>query len=231
MDIKFNHVFGLQSQAAVYHYYATLENVLPSDHDTALESGWLASILHGQPQWYQCRSTRCDLSCGNYHMMPDAQAGFLDLPWPCAELDHIYSAYCYHKKYKKYFEVDQYLAWDRVLGYRDGLGQLIAWSKLRHYSHCAVETVLFAWDYANPALRLGQRSLEHELAWAQQQGYRYVYMGPGYEKINRYKADVQGFEWWTGSAWSKDRDQYVKLCDRDSRIRSCEDLHDLGITL
>lgn len=225
MKILYDHVFGLQNHAEVYHFSATLIDVAPDQHDEALSQGWLVTARNRQPKWYQSRSTRCDLSKVCYDLMPGAE--LLD-PVPHTELDHIYSAYCLHKGYRKYFEIKEHLDWDQYIGYRDVNHELCAWSKLRHYSAQALETVLFAWDYADPAQRLGEKSLWHELAWAKQRGYRWVYMGPGYEKNNLYKSKVTGFEWWTGSSWSQDIDHYVWLCQRDSRISSCLELHDLS---
>ena len=103
----------------------------------------------------------------------------------------------------------------------------VAWAKLRHYTDQAIETSLFVWDYSLPATKLGTHSLEHEIAWAKQQGYEYVYLGPGYERSSVYKADMQGFEWWTGDVWSQDLDHYRWLCRRDSKIKSVADLYDV----
>ena len=231
MYMVFDHAFGLQSQAEVYHFGATLLGVEPHEHNEALAHGWLITTNHGQPKWYQSRSTRCNLEHTDYTMLSADQAQILQDPLPLVEIDHIYSAYCYYKRYKKYFEVGEQLEWDQFMGYYDQDHNLQAWSKLRRYSTEAIETVVFAWDYRNPEQHLGIKTLEHELAWAKSQGYRYVYMGPGYERMNRYKADVVGFEWWTGSEWSTDRDQYRALCERDNKIKSVEDLHGIQTAL
>lgn len=225
MNLTFDHSFGTVSHGEVYHYRAELTEVMPHEHNEALELGWLVTSHQGRPRWYQSRSTRCDLTQITYQVMSAAE--ILD-PVPRAEIDHIYSAYCLHRGFRKYFEVDGGFPNDIYMGYRDTAGDLVAWSKLRPYSPQALETVLFAWDYRDPDLRLGLRTLEHELAWARDRGYRWVYMGPGYERVNRYKANVEGFEWWTGSEWSQDREHYRWLCDRDHRIKSVEDLHGIG---
>lgn len=220
----FDHSFGLQTQAEVYHYSATLVDVQPSEHDRVLEQGWLATAVNKQPHWYQSRSTRCCLDEIDYSIMDSAE---ILIPVPASELDHIYSAYCLYKGFKKYFEVGDQLLWDIFMGYKNNSNELSAWSKLRKYSEKSIETVLFAWDYREPSLKLGIKSLEHELAWAKQNGFRYVYMGPGYERVSRYKSAVKGFEWWTGSEWSRDIEHYTWLCDRDNKIKSCVDLHEL----
>ena len=102
---------------------------------------------------------------------------------------------------------------------------LTAWSKLRRYSKESIESVQFVWDYSNPASHLGLCSLRHEISWAKESGYEYFYMGSGYEKNSIYKSDIDGFEWWTGSEWSTDRDEYIYLCKRDSKISSCHQIH------
>ena len=64
----------------------------------------------------------------------------------------------------------------------------------------------------------------HEFYLANQKGYDYVYTGPGYEKSSIYKADLKGFEWWTGNEWSTDRNKFIKLCKRDSKVKTLEDI-------
>ena len=141
-------------------------------------------------------------------------------------MNSIHQAYCAYKGYAMYFEVNQFLPTDIIIGYYH-IGELVAWSKLRHYSQDSVETVQFVWDYKAPYLRLGEVSLQHELAWARSQGYTRVYMGSGYERSNIYKSQVQGFEWWTGSQWSHDVAEYKFLCSRDSSIQTIKQLYDL----
>ena len=40
-----------------------------------------------------------------------------------------------------------------------------------------------------------------------------------------YKSMYQGFEWWTGSEWSKDKEAYKILCNSDTNTK---DIYDLG---
>jgi hypothetical protein len=229
MKITFEHIYGLQNNAEVYHYIAYLSDVANNEYDNALDQGWLRTVKHGIANWYQSRSTRCNLAITTYDMFAlGTEYAVLD-PLPYSAMDHIYTSYCYLKKFKKYFEVNECLIDDIHFGYYDNQN-LVAWSKLRKYSCNSIETVMFAWDYANPALRLGESSLRHEIAWAKEHNYRYIYLGPGYQRNSIYKSKIPGFEWWTGKEWSSDIAQYKWLCQRDSHITQCEDLHDLRIT-
>jgi len=225
MKIKFNHNFGHQEQGECFHFDCELVDVASHEYTAALEFGFLVQVQNNQPRWYQSRSTRVRTASTNYEMLPNAQ--ILSNPLPLTEMDHIYTAYCYHKKFKKYFEVGQFLEQDQFMGYYTDAGDFVAWAKLRRYSDRAIETALFVWDYSLPASRLGSRSLEHEIAWAKQEGYEFVYLGPGYERSSLYKADISGFEWWNGDVWSTDADEYRRLCRRDSRIKSVADLYDV----
>ena len=46
------------------------------------------------------------------------------------------------------------------------------------------------------------------------------------EKSSIYKSQWKGFEWWTGTRWSRSKREYVRLCERDSKLRSISDLGD-----
>lgn len=224
MKIIFNHNFGHQEQGECFHFGCELVDVDHSEHDHALAQGFLMTVRNGQSHWYQSRSTRVCTDTTNYQQIIDAVE--LQKPLPIVEMDHIYTSYCYYKKFKKYFEVGEILPKDRFIGYYQE-SAFVAWTKMRHYSARAIETTLFVWDYSKPETRLGTRSLEHEIAWAKDQGYQYVYLGPGYERSSCYKANIQGFEWWTGSDWSQDANEYISLCKRDSKIKSVSDLYDV----
>jgi hypothetical protein len=42
-----------------------------------------------------------------------------------------------------------------------------------------------------------------------------------------YKSDFYGFEWWTGTEWSTDKELYKKLCLRDETAKVEYEEHDL----
>lgn len=220
MQIIFSTEFGCHSKNSVIVNTATLINV--TDPDQALEKGWLIEAKNSAPVWYQSRSTRVKLARTNYEYNNEFE--FLPNNYDVVELDKIYTKYCDHKHYKKYFEVNSKLESDRIIGYFID-NKLTAWTKLRSYSEKSIESVLFVWDYSHPETHLGIKSLRSEIAWAKQQGYEYFYMGPGYEKNSIYKSDVDGFEWWTGSEWSTDINKYRYLCKRDSHVASYHQIH------
>lgn len=222
MQIIFSNQFGCHSQSEFILNYPELINVELYEHNQALEQGWLLTIKNNNNYWYQCRSTRTKLDSITYSKLENTN--ILNKPYPLDKLDEIYSNYCAHKHFKKYFEVGKFLDNDIVFGYYYN-DNLTAWSKLRPYSKESIESVQFVWDYANPTSHLGLTSLRHEISWAKDSGYEYLYMGAGYEKNSIYKSDIDGFEWWTGREWSSDKDEYIYLCKRDSKVSSYHQIH------
>ena len=241
MKIIFDHKFGAQEHVHLEHYSATLIDVADNEIDDALAQGWLTDLKSdGDYFWYQCRSTRCNLNkfhtltpCINvserqftknkksifYAMNPELDA---------KHTAEIYLQYCKYKNFTDLFhgEVSNWLECDYKMVYYD-FNNPVAWSKMRMYTENALETVLFVWNYNNPKLRIGVNSLIHELNWAKSNNFKYVYLGPGYESGSIYKADIDGFEWWTGSEWSTNTVEYIRLCERDSKLKTIEQLSNI----
>jgi len=133
---------------------------------------------------------RINLDKTNYELLPNTQFKILT-NWSYGELNSIYMAYC---KYKKFASVMPMFYEDfknnEVVGYYHN-NKLVAWSLIVLYpSQQSVMAEQFAWDYVNPELRLGIRSLEHECAYYKQQGYHYMYL----HGADEYKKDFDGFE-------------------------------------
>ena len=60
---------------------------------------------------------------------------------------------------------------------------------LRIHNTKNVEAVQFAWNYENPKLGLGIKSLKSECAFYKSRGFEYFYLGPADE----YKRTIKGF--------------------------------------
>jgi hypothetical protein len=67
---------------------------------------------------------------------------------------------------------------------------LVAFSLIRVYDKDSVEALQFAWDYAEPKLRLGVESLKNECALYKARGFSYLYLG----FADDYKSQLDGFE-------------------------------------
>ena len=107
---------------------------------------------------------RIKLSETNYSLMDNCKK--IDCPFP-NKLEPIYDAYCRYKKFKSVmpiFPEEYYDDKNEVFGYYDKEQKLVAFSLLRCYNNKNVEAIQFAWDYENPHLRLGIRSLKNECA-------------------------------------------------------------------
>jgi hypothetical protein len=230
MKIVFDHKFGAQEHIHLEHYSATLIDVYDNEIDDALNQGWLTDLdINKNWNWYQCRSTRCNLKKTDYKMYNDNRYKCLEdaSKRPVEVIEKLYEDYCNYKNFNDLFynEVNYWLKCDVLMMYYNI--NCVAWSKLRLYTENALEAVLFTWDYKTPELKIGINSLKHELAWAKKNGFKYMYLGPGYESGSIYKANINGFEWWTGSEWSTNTDEYIRLCNRDSLIKTTKQLSEL----
>jgi hypothetical protein len=104
----------------------------------------------------------------------------------------IYSTYCRHKKFKSVrpFFISEYVTDNaEVIAYYIK-NKIVAYSLIIILDNENVECEQFAWDYADPELTLGLRSIEHECAVYKSRGYKYLYLG--YDDY--YKQKFNGFE-------------------------------------
>jgi hypothetical protein len=107
-------------------------------------------------------------------------------------IQQIYKDYCRHKKFKSVMPIFSSELKDEkndIILYKDN-GKVVAFSILRRYDDKNVEAIQFAWNYENPAMRLGIESLKHECAFYKSKGFDYLYLGGADE----YKRKIEGFE-------------------------------------
>ena len=78
-----------------------------------------------------------------------------------------------------------------IFGYYDN-NELTAWSAYYEYpSKSTAHADQFAWNYKNPKLKLGYKSLRSEIAYFKSKGFDYLILGDIYS----YKQEIQGFEY------------------------------------
>jgi len=132
---------------------------------------------------------RIDLQQTTY--VPDLQAEILD-PVPINDVLRVYRDYCLHKHFQSVMPmVPSRLTapGTEIIGYQHH-GRLVAWSMYRLWDDDNILSDHFAWDYRDPRLRLGIRSIENECAIYRSRGYRWMY----FESVEPYMLDLQGFE-------------------------------------
>lgn len=133
---------------------------------------------------------RVNLAQTNYREI-DLMWAYLARPdW--SELRQIYREYCTYKKFDSVmplFDLQFNDSNTDVIGYISQK-EIVAFSIVKLWDKENAECVQFAWNYANPHLRLGIRSLEHECAIYKQRGFKYLYLGLDHE----YKQQLQGYE-------------------------------------
>lgn len=108
------------------------------------------------------------------------------------ELDNLYRTYCRYKKFRSFmpiFDSEYTDPSSDIIGYYHN-NKLVAFSLIKRYNELNAECVQFAWDYANPELHLGLKSLRNECSIYKSRGFQYLYLGGADE----YKKQIDGFE-------------------------------------
>jgi hypothetical protein len=111
---------------------------------------------------------------------------------PVDQLQAIYKKYCEYKKFASVMPIFDSQFTDSkntVYGYYNN-NKLVAFSIVRHHDDSNAESLQFAWDYEDPTLRLGIRSLENECAIYKKTGCKYLYLGEAAD----YKSQFDGYE-------------------------------------
>lgn len=224
MKIELEQVYG--SQEAIDLQLVKPKLILEDTKECeALANGW--AIYHRN--WYLSRLTRIKVSeynlpkpIKNYEITK--VFGALD-PEYLEQVEKVYNAFIVKKGFTPLY--DFYADMERsswILVSKDNTVR--AFTKFHQYDG-ALESNLTAWDYSEPNASIGRKLIEYEVDIARNFNYDYLYIGPGYNKSSLYKADLKGFEWWTGTDWSADKNKYKELCLRDDTITTLKELSNL----
>lgn len=137
---------------------------------------------------------RINLEQTNYSYMKEGQWGWIPTPDPLMikKLDDIYIQYCRYKQFRSFMPIFSTEYTDKsmqVIGYYDN-EELVAFSLIKRHTREDVEAIQFAWNYENPKLHLGLKSLRHECCVYKALGFKYLWLG----EANGYKKQIDGFE-------------------------------------
>jgi len=132
---------------------------------------------------------RINLEHTQYESALDWQ--YLD-PVPVPDVLRVYRDYCRHKHFQSVIPMipGRLTASDtEIIGYHDK-DRLVAWSMYRIWDTENILSDHFAWDYRDPGLRLGIRTIQNECAIYRDRGFRWMF----FESVEPYMLDMQGFE-------------------------------------
>jgi hypothetical protein len=203
--------------------------------------------------FYQCRSTRIDLyACKRRFPQHTVEGNRIEMKeiFPRRSEDtvwtgmhQLYDSYIQRKGFRNLYNPFEHInKRDSFLIYYVGdVSNLIGFTKIKRYQWQEeyYDDLMMSPDWMYSSEPYGIESVMHcnnqpisqitmdmEIVWAQKQGASHFYAGAGYEKSSIYKSQWKGFEWWDGARWSRSKRQYVRLCERDSSLRSIADLGD-----
>jgi hypothetical protein len=227
MQINISTYFGKQTKNCIIVNDISAYDVHTHEEIIAIEDGFLINIEKSNKiSWYLSRSTRIKVDASDkYVLMPDCNYKICDTLPDC--YNDIYDAYMRAKGFNDLYRITSDNERLKYVCYFHN-GNIVAITALMHYAE-GLESYSFIWDYETPTLNLGTMSLYNEIAIAKDMGYEYLYTGSGYESQSAYKANFDGFQWFTGNTWSDDTQLYKKLCYRDSTVDSFKELDDVTL--
>lgn len=217
MKVVFNHIVGFGKVKDLDFIHSEPHGILEEGETEveAFEKGWI--IWDGI--WYNIRSVRIDLSEYKPHETTKRLSRHIDFMYEEFKdkpvYRELYEKYCKHHGFQRTITWEQ-LFTGNIISYLHE-GKIIGYSAVEKYDtvFCATQ---FVWDYETPKLSLGKVAQMYECEVAKMLGCTHVYILGGYEKCCLYKSDFYGFEWWTGLEWSRDKELYKSLCERDDKV-------------
>lgn len=229
MRIVFDHLAGCGriSDGDFIHAPAHIEGVTHEDAARLVEEGWAINEWETPLQLYQARQVRIASWCRDFPL-PDGVEWMVNHTPRGDEYVDVYEAYRAKHGYSDHLSIHDTISkideeMKVAVEFWKG-SDMVAFTLIRTKPYFA--SLQFCWDYAEPELRLGYLSQKIEQLLAHEYGYAHAYIGPGYGRISKYKASAKGFEFWTGSVWSSDREIYLSLCERDDELKSIKDIMD-----
>lgn len=217
MKVVFNHINGFGKVSNQDFIYSEPHGVLEEGETEveAFEKGWIP----WDGVWYNLRSVRIDLKEYKPNDTTRKLSRHIDFMYEKFEdkpiYRELYESYCKHHGFERTVIWEQLFTGNIISYFNNGI--LIGYSAVEKYNNvfCATQ---FVWNYKNPKLSLGKVAQMYECEVAKMLGCTHVYILGGYEKCCLYKSDFYGFEWWTGLEWSKDKELYKNLCERDDKV-------------
>ena len=230
MKLYFQHTAGRITNVDWQYtpVYATFND---NEHDKALNTGWIPHEYE-EPLWFQARQVRYKLKELEFvkpHKIPSRIDFEIvnDLKnWD--KYIEIWKTYLQKKNFPPTFELSDLFKVNPESKFIIELydyDKLVAFSIIRNKP--GPVSLQFAWTYHEPKLSLGTHCQYFELHYLKDSGCEYNYVCPGYEKTCIWKSRFPGFEFWTGSTWSKDKTLYRKLCEIDSSISNVDELDEI----
>lgn len=228
MKLYFNHFWGSQERADLCITECTAD-FEKSEEKHALETGW----LYHKGKWYQSRSTRINLNqytCSRKHSTSITHEWISDIEPYRDRMREIYHHYLNSRNLKDSFDpfddVTKNNIW--LLVFCDSI--LCGFSKIMLHEN-GMESIISPWHSDYRKYSIGWYIIHMECEKAKSNNLDFIYIGPGYEKGSIYKSNINGFEWWTGNEWSKNKEQYKYYCENDSKVLTIYDLEKTKIML
>ena len=243
MKIFFDHITGKLTHYDLL-YSLPLAEFEKHEYDYAFNNGWLPLSWYytkiNHITWINARSSRLQLSKFTFSKKQKYTLNKKNISvhtfdkLPTYLIDDIAEIYKKYIRQKNYYEInnekeseefmrDDPIDWMYFVYFYKN--KPIAFTEAMMVDNHFM-TGQFGWDYENPKLGMGTYATLYEIKYCMNWNYQFYYFSYSYENSSAYKSKYDGFEFWTGRNWCKDKDVYNQLCKNDSEIKNLADLND-----
>ena len=233
MEIFFNHLLG-QIADNDWQVSYIFSKVKKEETLLAITKGWVIDEYRSNNYWVQQRQAR--LNIDEYllktKIISNSKISYkiIDIPKSLSKYEDIQKKYMKKKKFKMNYPLNldtKYYTKDKKIQevyYND---KLIALSIFRIKPYFLA--LVFFWDYNDPKLQIGYRSLYNQILLAKKYGYTYFYLGTIYDKSSLWKTKLNGFMWWNGTEWKKETTEISNILYQETNIKYVKDISNINI--
>lgn len=241
--LVFNHKINLKDSYSVennkltkknyggYYFEASIKSSLIDDEDDLLSFGFWPDLFeftgtnNNEVYWRPMRVTRviskeCSLE-ENTIINRFKKEGYSYFETSMTEdiipsLNKVYSKYREIKNFEETIDLSKLLLIKNLLifGVNDKFGNPCAYNICIKTNKSICTTIVMQSERNKFGIGSVLRSYIREKC--KKENIEFFYSGDGYESWGIYKAnDSKGFQWWTGTEWSSDKNLYISLCEKD----------------
>lgn len=216
---------NFKSLSVFFEAYIKDEDVL--NKKELFENGWLPDFFEDEIIWQPCRSTRFNLLKRKkednyyYNLLKKNNYTFkiinldeIDIYFSSIEKNYL--AFCNFKNFTTVCDLKQIIKNKNIICFLilNENNEIFAFD-FCYFDNQILYSIIVSSNYDNPKFQFLKMIRSEQYVFCLEKKINYHYYGEGYELSTLYKNNISGFEWWTGSEWSTDKEKYKKLCQED----------------
>ena len=192
------------------------------------ENGWLPDFFENELKWFPCRSTRFKILNKKkednyyYNLLKKNNYTFKvieneEMNLFFESIQETYVNFCKIKNFSTVCDLKQLINNNKniicflILNENNDVFAF----DFCYFNNEILYSIIVGSNYNNPKFQFLKMIRSEQYSFCLNNKIDYHYYGEGYELSTIYKSNITGFEWWTGSEWSTNKERYNELCEKD----------------